>query len=62
MAAPPAVSSSPRGWPAGDVNFAVPKSSTLMPTCVIMMFAGFRSRCTIPRAWAAASASAICAP
>jgi hypothetical protein len=32
-----------------------------MPASVIMMFAGFKSRWTMPRACAAASALAICA-
>jgi len=43
-------------------NFASPKSSTFAPFLVSMMLLGFRSRWTMPRACAAASASAISAP
>ncbi len=40
---------------------ARPKSRTLtLPSGVILMFAGFRSRCTIPLSCAASSASASC--
>ena len=39
---------------------ASPKSSSLAPLVVIMMLAGFRSRCRIPLACAASRASAIC--
>jgi len=40
--------------------FAKPKSSTLtVPSALILMLAGFRSRCTIPISCAASSASAI---
>ena len=49
---------------AASRTFAIPKSITLsrkgaLP--VIITFSGFRSRCTISWACAAASASAICA-
>ena len=48
------------GAVAGDA-FARPKSSTLtMPSGVILMLAGFRSRWTMPFSCAASSASAIC--
>ena len=40
-------------------NRASPKSSSFTPDFVSMMLAGFRSRWTMPRAWAAASASTI---
>ena len=41
--------------------FASPKSSTFtVPSGRHLMFAGFRSRWTMPCEWAAASASAIC--
>ncbi len=46
---------------SGSIAFARPKSSTFtVPSGRILMFAGFRSRCTMPRACAASSASAIC--
>ena len=46
---------------AGSVSLARPKSSTFTsPVSVTMMLAGFRSRWTMPAAWAAPSASAIC--
>jgi hypothetical protein len=42
-------------------TFASPKSRILAcPRSVTKMFAGLMSRCTIPFAWAASSASAIC--
>ena len=42
----------------GD-GLARPKSSSLAPDLVSMMFPGLRSRCTIPLLWALSSASAI---
>ena len=52
------------GSPAATVRRrrARPKSSSFTPAFVSMMLAGFRSRCTTPRACAAASASAISMP
>jgi hypothetical protein len=48
------------GATAAAAAFASPKSSTLtVPSGVILMLPGFRSRCTIPLSWAAASPSAI---
>lgn len=44
------------------VEAASPKSSTFTPLLPSMMLPGFRSRWTMPRACAAASAPAICAP
>src|SRR5579863_4473131 len=42
-------------------SFARPKSRILArPSRWIMMFSGLMSRCTMPAAWAAASASAAC--
>ena len=58
---PAAVSVSSAVAPSGPADagdLASPKSSTLAPPAVSMMFSGFRSRCTIPLACAAASASA----
>ena len=47
--------------PSPAAAFASPKSSTFTtPSGVILMFAGFRSRWTIPFSCAASSASAIC--
>src|ERR1035441_1019753 len=46
--------------PPSRVNSASPKSSSLIPDDVTMMLAGFRSRCVMPLACAAESASAIC--
>ena len=43
-------------------DFASPKSSTLTPVLVTITFPGFKSRCTMPLACAAARASAISAP
>ncbi len=44
-------------------TFARPKSrSFASPRSVTNTFAGFRSRCRIPAAWAASSASATCEP
>ena len=44
-------------------RFARPKSSTFTcPDSVTMMFAGLISLCTMPTAWAASSADAICRP
>ena len=44
-------------------TFARPKSrSFASPRSVTNTFAGLRSRCTIPAAWAASSASATCEP
>ena len=46
---------------AGAASLASPKSSTLIrPLWSTMMFAGFKSRCTMPAAWAHARASATC--
>jgi hypothetical protein len=46
--------------PSPESAFASPKSRTLTPPSgVILTFAGFRSRWTIPRACAASTASAI---
>ena len=46
---------------AGPERLARPKSSTFtVPSGVTLMFAGFRSRWTMPRSCAASSASAIC--
>ena len=46
---------------SGSVALARPKSSTFtVPSSRTLMFAGFRSRCTMPRSCAASSASAIC--
>ena len=43
----------------GRSSFARPKSMTLArPVSVIMTFEGFKSRCTMPSAWACASPSA----
>ena len=45
----------------GSSALAMPKSSTFtVPSGVSLMFAGFRSRCTMPRSCAASSAAAIC--
>ncbi len=44
-------------WPV----FASPKSKTLIPDFAIMMFAGLRSRCTMPLLCASARAAKICA-
>jgi hypothetical protein len=45
----------------GSASFANPKSSTFtVPSGRTLMFAGFRSRWTIPCSCAASSASAIC--
>ena len=47
--------------PSPATALARPKSSTFTtPSGVILMFAGFRSRWTMPLSWAASSASAIC--
>ena len=47
-------------WPSPDVAFARPKSRTFTtPSGVILIFAGFRSRWTMPFSCAASSASAI---
>ena len=52
---------SPTADASRSAIFARPKSRTLtLPSGVILMFAGFRSRCTTPRSCAASSASAIC--
>src|ERR1039457_6666053 len=45
--------------PAMAGTFAKPKSSSFAPDFVSMILPGFRSRCTIPAACAAASALAI---
>ncbi len=46
---------------AASIALARPKSSTLtLSSGVILMFAGFRSRWTMPFSCAASSASAIC--
>ena len=45
-----------------SVSLARPKSRIFTsPSSVTMMLAGFRSRWTMPAAWARPSASAICA-
>jgi len=50
----------PTAASTGAPRFAKPKSSTLtVPSDLILMLPGFRSRCTIPRSCAASSASAI---
>ena len=50
-----------RGRVPEATALASPKSSTFtMPSGVILMLAGFRSRCTMPLSCAASSASAIC--
>ena len=47
--------------PAGSIAFARPKSSTFtVPSARTLMFAGFRSRWTMPCSCAASRASAIC--
>ena len=47
----------------GSLSFASPKSSTFTaPPDPTITLAGLRSRCTMPLAWAAASALAICVP
>ncbi len=49
--------------PSPVAIFASPKSSTFAsPRSVTKMFAGLRSRCTMPARCAASSASAICSP
>src|SRR5205814_2172264 len=49
-----------RRAPSGGASLASPKSSTFAcPRLVTKMFAGLMSRCTMPLAWAASSASAI---
>src|SRR6266849_330474 len=59
----PAVMVEPDILAVGSTSFARPKSSTLaLPFSAIMMFVGFRSRCTMPAECATAMASAICAP
>ena len=46
---------------AVSIALAKPKSSTFtLPSGVILMLAGFRSRWMMPCSWAASSASAIC--
>ena len=52
-----------RSWPRSTVgDRATPKStSTTVPSGRTSRLAGFTSRCTIPCAWAACSASAACA-
>ena len=46
---------------ADIADLASPKSRIFTrPSRVTRMLAGFRSRCTIPAAWAAASPSAVC--
>jgi len=40
----------------------MPKSTTFAPEGESSTLAGLMSRCTSPRAWAAASAAATCAP
>ncbi len=50
----------------GEVIFAIPKSSTFTKSGSprrgsTMTFSGFRSRCTIPCAWASARAERTCA-
>jgi hypothetical protein len=46
----------------GPVSLARPKSRIFTkPSGVTIRFSGFRSRCTIPAAWAFASPSATCA-
>ena len=60
-AAPPAHASGRATTPSPPTALARPKSSTFTtPSGVILMFAGFRSRWTIPLSWATSSASAIC--
>ncbi|PSK61500.1 hypothetical protein B0E53_06598 [Micromonospora sp. MH33] len=54
---PPSSSSS-----GAPTRVAMPKSSTLAPTRVIITFDGVMSRCTMPSRCAAATASATCAP
>ena len=44
----------------GSTIRAKPKSRSLAPLSFTRMLAGFKSRCTIPWRWAAASAPAIC--
>lgn len=45
----------------GDIAFARPKSRTFtVSSAAILMLAGFKSRWTMPRSWAASSASASC--
>ncbi len=54
-------SKGPSAW--GTATLASPKSSTLTrPSPATMTFAGLRSRWTMPRSWAAASASATAEP
>ena len=49
------------GLVSSESAFAKPKSSTLtVPSGLIFIFAGFKSRCTMPRSCAYSSASAIC--
>ena len=48
--------------PVSESIFAKPKSNTFTPWRVTMILDGFKSRCTIPSAWASARAPAICAP
>jgi hypothetical protein len=46
--------------PTGSIALARPKSSTFtVPSGVVMMLVGFRSRCTMPFSCAASSAAAI---
>ena len=46
---------------SGAITFATPKSRTFTcPDSVTMTLAGLMSRCTMPAAWAASSAPAIC--
>jgi len=46
-----------------DGTLQEPDSLEIPSVRVVMKtFSGFRSRCTMPRAWAAASACAICRP
>src|SRR5262249_18994164 len=53
--------------PRAEIDFATPKSrifttSRWLGLSMSMMFAGLRSRWTMPRAWAASSASQSCTP
>ncbi len=50
------------GAPASPVARARPKSISLAPLLVSMMFPGLRSRWITPARWARSSASAICPP
>ena len=60
VGSPTAVFSAETSWSSGVTSFARPKSRILAKPCLeTMTFCGFRSRCTIPAACAAARPSAI---